>query len=197
MSNVPYFVRHARLALGETQSTFAERFGVNTTTVSRWERGKLHPSPAIYRNIRKILVCGHPLTDDDLIEACPTFKYLVRMDDLFFPCLASLGARRALEQLGVSLNELFHELRERSPKDYAVSSAHAFDIIQCDPRWLEARIAYANAHCVSVTLGGQWAYLMLVPLIERGEALAEFVPDPGGPGRGFWVHLVEVDSIPN
>ena len=33
-------LRH-RLRLGETQAQFARRFGVNQTTISRWERGEL------------------------------------------------------------------------------------------------------------------------------------------------------------
>ena len=44
--DIPYLVRPARLALGQTQSQFAEQFEVDDGTVSRWERGKLRPSPA-------------------------------------------------------------------------------------------------------------------------------------------------------
>ena len=54
--DIPYLVRRARLALGQTQSQFAEQFEVDDGTVSRWERGKLRPSPAIAPGDRPPLV---------------------------------------------------------------------------------------------------------------------------------------------
>jgi DNA-binding transcriptional regulator YiaG len=37
MPITPKMVKDARVRLGETQAAFAERFGVNQTTVHRWE----------------------------------------------------------------------------------------------------------------------------------------------------------------
>jgi DNA-binding transcriptional regulator YiaG len=40
-------VARLRKSLGESQSAFAERFGVNQSTVSRWEDGEEPSGPAL------------------------------------------------------------------------------------------------------------------------------------------------------
>lgn len=45
----PDEIKHARIGLGETQKEFAARFGVNQSTVQRWETLGL-PSSGIARN---------------------------------------------------------------------------------------------------------------------------------------------------
>jgi DNA-binding transcriptional regulator YiaG len=50
----PGYLRSLREALGLTQSELARIIGVNKLTVSRWERGKLHPSLASIRALRSL-----------------------------------------------------------------------------------------------------------------------------------------------
>ncbi|MGA7325009.1 MAG: helix-turn-helix domain-containing protein [Rhodomicrobium sp.] len=197
MPDVPHFVHRARLIVGETQDVFAERFGVDRATVSRWERGRLHPSPAIWRNIRQLIISTHSPTYDDFIAASPTFKYLVRMDDMFALCVASHGATDELRRREMTPEEFFRSCRDfdRAAPIYPSTCVHSFDVIQKDPRWLDGRIAYAEAHCRAATFGFLWANLMALPLIDRGEALLEWVHDLDGPGEAFWVRLNQGDPL--
>ncbi len=50
----PGFIVSLREALGLTQVEFAERIGVDSMTVSRWERGQLHPSKQSLEAIEKL-----------------------------------------------------------------------------------------------------------------------------------------------
>lgn len=45
-------LRKARIALGLTQESLADRLGVTGITVSRWERGKQKPSALVALAIR-------------------------------------------------------------------------------------------------------------------------------------------------
>ena len=67
--NIPYLVRHARLILGQTQSQFAERFEVDDGTVSRWERGRVRPAPAVVAQLREIALKS--MLGDELVRARP------------------------------------------------------------------------------------------------------------------------------
>jgi DNA-binding transcriptional regulator YiaG len=47
-------VRSVRKSLGETQAAFAERFGVNTATVHRWEKFGLPKHGAARHAVEKL-----------------------------------------------------------------------------------------------------------------------------------------------
>jgi hypothetical protein len=42
--NFPLLIKQTRIALGETQAEFAERFATQANTVSRWESGQYQAS---------------------------------------------------------------------------------------------------------------------------------------------------------
>ena len=75
--DIPYLVRRARLVLGQTQSQFAEQFEVDDGTVSRWERGKLRPSPAIIAQLREIVLRSGFVAGKELIQGFPDLKVRV------------------------------------------------------------------------------------------------------------------------
>lgn len=50
----PGFIRTLREALGLTQVEFGERIGVDSMTVSRWERGTVKPRPAAVKAMDKL-----------------------------------------------------------------------------------------------------------------------------------------------
>ncbi|HZL38168.1 MAG TPA: helix-turn-helix domain-containing protein [Tepidisphaeraceae bacterium] len=50
----PGFILSLREGMGLTQSQFGEELGVSKITVSRWECGRMRPSPAKARAIRKL-----------------------------------------------------------------------------------------------------------------------------------------------
>ncbi len=192
--DIPFLVRRARLLLGETQSQFAERFGVEDGTVSRWERGKLRPHPQALKQIRKIVIHEGSFLSDALIRASHVAKIVTPMDDLTHAIVVSKGVKDALRQAGGSYDSLSNVIVD--PKEalawphYEVSVVRALELIQADPRWLKGEIVYAEAHCRSLRIG-QWTHLMVAPLPDRCAALIEVAPSRRGPEEGFWVRLVE------
>lgn len=50
----PGYIRTLREALGLTQVEFGKRLGVDSMTVSRWERGAVKPSPAAVKALDRL-----------------------------------------------------------------------------------------------------------------------------------------------
>ncbi|MBM4108411.1 MAG: helix-turn-helix domain-containing protein [Phycisphaerae bacterium] len=50
----PGYIRSLREAMGLTQADFAGRVGVDSMTVSRWERGAVRPGPAAVKALDKL-----------------------------------------------------------------------------------------------------------------------------------------------
>jgi len=172
--DIPYLVHRARLALGQTQSQFAEHFEVDDGTVSRWERGKLRPTPAIVAQLREIVLRLGFVAGKELIRASPILKFVSALDDLKHPCVISRGIRLALKRAGVSDHDLSIPMEIQSGTSPALSGAHALDMIQADPAWATRRAAYAEAHCIAPRFGA-WVDAMVIPLPDQPLALIEFI----------------------
>jgi DNA-binding XRE family transcriptional regulator len=193
--DIPYLVRRARLVLGQTQTQFAEQFEVDDGTVSRWERGKLRPSPAIVAQIREVVVRSGFVAGKELIRASPILKCVSPIDDLKHPCVVSKGIRMALKRAGISDHDLSAHIKEVQVGASAeLSGAHALDNIQADPAWVSRRAVYAEAHCFAVLLG-VWADAMVIPLPDEPLALLEFMHS--APQGGFWVRVVRFEDLPS
>ena len=191
--DIPYLVRRARLVLGQTQSQFAEQFEVDDGTVSRWERGKLRPSPAITAHLREIVLRSGFVAGRESIRASPILKCVSPIDDLKHPSVISKGIRMALKRAGISDHDLSAHIKEVQVGASAdLSGAHALDIVQTDPAWVSRRAVYAEAHCFAVLLG-VWVDAMVIPLPDEPLALIEFTPS--SPQGGFWVRIVRFEDI--
>jgi len=92
--NSAFLVRRARLLQGETQSEFADHFGVETSTVSRWERGFVKPRPRALAKIIEIATKTGPFRSEDVIIASPLIKFVAPLNDLTTPLMASTGFAR-------------------------------------------------------------------------------------------------------
>jgi transcriptional regulator with XRE-family HTH domain len=189
--NIPYLVRHARLVLGQTQSQFAERFEVDDGTVSRWERGKVRPAPAVVAQLREIALKS--MLGDELVRASLVWKFVSPIGDLRHPCTVSKGTREALTHAGIPSHDLSKVIKEvRYGTTPELSGAAALEAIQSAPLWIERRVVYAEAHCIAVSLRA-WINLMVTPLPDRPFALIEFAkaPEEGG----FWVRVVCFEDL--
>ena len=195
---VPFVVRRARLLMGMTQAEFAELFEVDDGTISRWERGKLHPAPKVWKRVRDITLKQDSLRDEAMVRASPVYKYLVDIKRLTKPIVASRGIREALDIVG-SLKEKERPFgiayfARKSPQ-YKVSGTRALEIIQANPDWLRGDIVYAEVHCISPALGGVWVDAMIAPLPDRSATLIEFAASPRGAGEGFRVQLIRLQDM--
>jgi transcriptional regulator with XRE-family HTH domain len=199
-ASVPFLVRRARLLLGMTQAEFAQLFGVDDGTVSRWERGKLHPAPKILQRIRNILLKESSALDAHLVRISPVYKCLVNMKDLTKLVVFSKGMIEAIKAFGTFEldDDKPFDIAELSRKSsyYEVSSGRALEIIQGDPRWSRGEIAYGEMHYVSSSLGGVWTDAIIAPLLDRDAAIIEFAPSKRGAAEGFWVELISLQDIP-
>ena len=191
--DIPHLVRRARLLLGQTQGQFAEQFEVDDGTVSRWERGKLRPSPAIVAHLREIVLRSGFVAGKDLIRASPILKCVSPLDDLKHPCVISKGIRMALKRAGIPDHDLSTRIKEvRLGTSAELSGAHALDLIQADAAWVAKRAVYAEAHCFAVLLGA-WVDAMVIPLPDEPLALVEFTQ--ASPNGGFWVRVVRFEDL--
>ena len=195
---VPFVVRRARLLMGMTQAEFAELFDVDDGTVSRWERGKLHPAPKVWKRIRDITLKEDSLRDEALVRASPVYKYLVNTKRLTKPFVASRGISEALEIVGALKvkDRPFGIARfaRRSPQ-YEVSGTRALEIIQANTDWLRGDVVYAEVHCISPALDDVWVDAMIAPLPDRSATLIEFAASPRGAGEGFRVQLIRLQDM--
>jgi hypothetical protein len=195
---VPFVVRRARLLMGMTQAEFAELFEVDDGTVSRWERGKLHPAPKVWKRVRDITLKEDSLRDEALVRASPVYKCLVDIKHLTKPIVASRGISEAIERVGaLNVKDLpfrIDKFSHNSPH-YKVSGIRALEIIQANPDWLRGDIVYAEVHCISLVLGTVWVDVMIAPLPDRSAALLEFTASPRGAGEGFRVQLTRLQDM--
>jgi hypothetical protein len=135
----------------------------------------------------------------DLVRVSPLYKFIVDMQDLTKPIVASKGIIEAIEAVGASEEEDnpfdIAEVDHKSPH-YEISGTRALEMIQSDRRWRTDEIAYAEVHCISPALGGVWLDAMIAPLPVRIAALIEFAPLKRGAEDGFRVHLVGMEDMP-
>jgi len=157
--SVPFIVRRARLLLGMTGAEFAGPCGVDEVTVSQWERGLAYPAPQVWARIPSITLSASSVLDEELVRASPLYKFIVDMDDLTKPIVASKGIIEALEAVGASEavgalegKSAFGEYARKNPC-YEVSGARALEILQADPGWRGGDVVYAEAHCMVLPLG--------------------------------------------
>ncbi|HEY9884121.1 MAG TPA: helix-turn-helix transcriptional regulator [Thermosynechococcaceae cyanobacterium] len=54
-TDISIFVRQLRHLLDLTQAEFAEKLGVSTPTIARWETNKSHPSPLALMQLKNTL----------------------------------------------------------------------------------------------------------------------------------------------
>src|SRR5271165_2950778 len=187
-----FTVRRARLLLGMTRGEFACLYGADEAGVSCWEQGLVRPHPETWARLRDLTLKASSSHDEDLVEASPLYKFLVDMKDLTHNVVASKGIIAAMKAVGIEKAEdkppVIAELARKSPH-YEVSALRALEIVQADPGWLGGEIVYAEAHCISIALGGIWIDGMIAPLPDRLAALIEFTPSKRGAAEGFRVHL--------
>ena len=195
--SVPFIVRRARLLLGMTVAEFAGLYGVDEATVAQWERGLAHPSPQVWARIRSITLSASSLLDEELVRASPVYKFLVDMEDLTKPIVASKGIIEAIKAVGaLEIENRPFDLAEEARKSpcYEVSGPRALEILQADPGWGGGDIVYAEAHCMALPLG-VWVDATIAPLPDRLAALIEFTPSRRGAEGGFWVRLVQLKDM--
>ena len=130
----------------------------------------------------------------ELIRASPILKCVSPIDDLKHPCVISKGARAALKRAGIPDHDLSTHIKEvQLGTSAGLSGAHALDVIQDEPAWVNRRAVYAEAHCFAVLLGA-WVDVMVIPLPDEPLALIEFILS--SPQGGFWVRVVCFEDLP-
>jgi transcriptional regulator with XRE-family HTH domain len=190
LRNFAFLVRRARLLLGLTQQEFAEHFDVETSTVSRWERGLVKPMPRALAEINKVATRSSPF-----IVASPVFKYLARLNNLTEPLVISQGVYDYLKAVGYTAEDFLKGNLKHvwtSPKDpvYEVSVLRLLTEIDKDPKWLKGEIAYAEFRGFGKRLNG-WARGLAAPLPDKDEVvLVELTPDAWDKSEGTFMRLV-------
>ncbi len=183
-SPIPFMVRRSRLIRGETQSEFAIHMGVDTATVSRWERSKSEPVPANLDEIRRIIATAEPCHSRVYIEAAPTIKYMCQRDNFLKPLVISRGLAEAA---GFDPDDAI-----RNPESYfkeAEGLRHLNKAVQSDTRWERGEIAFFEATFFSPILR-EWVRSIGAPLAETNAALIECAPGPNANAKEeLWVKL--------
>ena len=184
----PFMCRRARLIRGVTQEKFAEEMGVDPGTVSRWESGKLTPTPKAFTRIRLICRKADPCYSPEYFEQSPTYKVLVMTDNFHKPVIATKGL---LAKVGMTAKEYF----ERKPRSGVEDWGKIEQVCLNDPRWLRGDIAFFEAVGYSY-LDDCWWYVIGAPLAEGNCTLVEGIPDPKHVEHTFWVKLYPFNDPP-
>jgi len=182
----PFMCRRARLIKGLTQQLFAEEMDVDPATVSRWECGKLVPSPTTLSRIRDISSRAEPAHSDVYISASPTIKYMCQRDNFLKPLVISKGLAEAA---GFDPDDVI-----RNPEPYMKEGMRRLNkAVQSDARWERGGIAFFEARFFAPNLG-DWVRAIGAPLAETNAALIEAAPDPN-PKEEFWVKLTPFEEM--
>jgi hypothetical protein len=180
----------------------AERFGVEPSTISCWERGIADPGPKTLTTLRDIAAGQASNPGKHLLAASPVFKYLAPMDDLRTPVLVSQGVLDTLLAVGaISSFEEFltdpSEIRKIWVKpddpDYGHSFSKAVALVEGEPRWLRGEIAFVEIHAYAKP-AQRWGRGLIAPIPEENLALFEGVGDPVAGGEKFWVSFTAVSE---
>lgn len=179
--NTPRLVLRARRLQGLTQEQFGQRLGVEASTVSRWERGKMRPSADIWSQVIKIVA---DVRIDTFVRASNLFKYIAPIGNLLMPILMSHGAAAFYES---EYCELARSVR--SDPHYPISGVRALEIIGSDPQWQTGDVTHASAHCLAVNLNRTWVDLMVTALPEKQQAIIEYAPSMRSDDNKFSVKI--------
>ena len=180
-------VRRARLVRGETQREFAIHLGVDQGSVSRWEREKSEPTSSKLAEIRKIITTAEPCHSRAYIEAAPTYKIIVRLDDFSTIVMISKGFS---EKIGATYDEI-----STAPfgKYWTAPDQRVNDLVQGDPRWLRGEIAFFETSHPS-TATGEWWHTIGAPIAETNSVLWEGIISDA-PNQKFWVKLTPFEEV--
>lgn len=175
-----HLISRTRLHLGLTQEEFGERFAVEASTVSRWEHGKMHPAPAVWKEIIKL----SPIDHIDAIKLSSLLKYICPMDNLIDPVIISKG-----------YGEVYRGQHCRLIKNaatspfYSCSGIRSLESISRDSRWLSGQILSLNAHCVAVNLPTKWIDMTVTAMPVRKQALVEYAPSADFRNKTFHLEM--------
>ena len=182
---VPFLVRRARVIRGETQDEFAKFLGVDGSTVSRWERGKVEPSAAVLQTISEIVQRADPTHSEAYISRSPLMQIICRYDDFRETVQVSRGIMEAH-----SLTPDHWDYRwfktVWTPDDERVN-----ELVHADPRWQNQEIAFFETQHLA-TIG--WIRTIAAPLPDPRGILWEGAI-ANGDDLAFWVRLTPYESV--
>src|SRR6516225_6743339 len=88
------------------------------------------PNPDIWARLRAISLKSSSFLDEDLVRVSPLYKFIVDIEDLTSPIVASKGIIEAIQAVGASRGEDrpfdLAEVARKSP-DYEISGTHALE----------------------------------------------------------------------
>lgn len=182
-SLTPFMARRARLLRQETQEQFATFLVVDPSTVSRWECGRLEPTPIHLNIMREVVRRYDPSQCYDFIERSPCLKYVCKYHDFKEGVTCSKGL---LEAHGVTREELM----ENRDEFWTGQSDQFNTIVQANAQWQRGEIAFIETVHLA-KLG--WINAMGAPMEDTGTVLFEGVvideKRPHHPEKKFWVEL--------
>lgn len=129
--------RRARFRLGLTQAQMANHFGVEQSTISRWERGLQAPSPGRLKMLEQIRDNDASPAFIRLTNETPVPSMLTSIHDVMEVLTISPGAAEMIEKSGGTL-DAFLDKDDPTPLGKALQR-HVFE----DPRWLSGDVSFA------------------------------------------------------
>jgi len=148
--DIPTICKRARLIRGETQGQSAKRYGVIPGTVSRWETGKMCPSPEVFKELYETVVGKDPHHIKEYIESSPIPRYVNSFDSITDVRAISKGVLDVVGisyaeyiknidyYIGISTGKIWHRMMQR--KDF--KTALIYDAVYRDDAhggWWSAR----------------------------------------------------------
>ena len=178
-------VRRARVIRGETQEEFANFLGVDDSTVSRWERGKVAPGAAMLQTISEIVQRTDPTRSEAYIARSPLMQIICRYDDFKETVQVSRGIMEAHHLTPDHWDYRWFKALW-TPDDERVNQ-----LVHADPSWQNQEIAFFETqHHASIG----WIRTIAAPLPDPRGILWEGTMATGD-DLEFWVRLTPYESV--
>lgn len=153
-ADIPAICRSARIILGLTQAQLAERLGVEPSTVSRWETGKIYPGPDILNQFHDIILKSDPLRHREFLEQSMVPRYVHGKQSIEDALIISRGLGQAYGMQPEKLaKDVLWWIGPSPPKLLGLAQRHPdFD-----------RAAYFKASWPAPLHDGMWWHASIIP----------------------------------
>ncbi len=152
----PRLLKQLRFQNSYTQTKAADLFGVDQTTWSRWERGKITPELDVQRMVRDLLNRCDVSLRHDFIERLPTLSAVIYRDNIF-------KSRCWSWKLAEPYRICPEEARDQNMESHFTGNTRElYAQVAEDPAWKDGSLAILE--CIVFRVNQRWSKVVSAPI---------------------------------